>query len=144
MWPAQGSKWLPVRAAMTLYRDDCGAATRAKTYADWTAPKAPGTLRGMLGTFRKSAAEIAALDRVAAWTRARFALGEADAVLVTEIACRLPGCPPIETVVAFWGKGETRYRFKVFKPVREVVEDDLPPGWFKPELIDDGTGLTCC
>ena len=98
----------------------------------------------MLNTFRKSPAQSAALDRVAAWTRARFGLAEADAVLVSEIACGLPGCPPVETVVAFWGADETRYRCKVFKPVLEVVEDDLPPAWFKPEMVDDGTSPSCC
>ena len=98
----------------------------------------------VLKTFRKSPAQLAALDRVAGWTRARFGLGEADAVLVSEIACGLPGCPPIETVIAFWGGPETRYRYKVFKPAHEVVEDDLPPAWFKPELIDDGTSASCC
>lgn len=98
----------------------------------------------MLNTFRKSPAQLAALDGIAAWTRARFRLGEADAVLVSEIACGLPGCPPIETVIAFWGEGETRYRFKVFKPALDVVEDDLPPAWFKPELVDDGSSFSCC
>lgn len=102
--------------------------------------RCPPVLKG----FRKSPAQLAALDRVAAWTRARFGLGQADAVLVTEIECGLPGCPPLETVVAFWDGPQTRYRYKVFKPVLEVVEDDLPPAWFKPELIDDGTSASCC
>ena len=43
-----------------------------------------------------------ALDRVREWTRARFALGEDTAILVAEVACAVPGCPPLETVVAFW------------------------------------------
>ena len=98
----------------------------------------------MLAPFRKSADQIEALDRVAVWTRARFGLAEADAVLVTEIACGLPGCPPIETVIAFWTAPDRRHQLKVFKPVAAVTEDDLPPAWFKPELIDDGMGIDCC
>ena len=50
------------------------------------------------------------------------------AILVAEVACAVPGCPPIETVIAFWSE-ERRHHFKVFKPVAEVTEDDLPPYW---------------
>ena len=85
----------------------------------------------------------AALDRVREWVRARFALGEA-AILVAEVACAVPGCPPIETVIAFWSD-ERRHHFKVFKPVAEVVVDDLPPAWLKPALaVPDDFQCECC
>jgi len=77
----------------------------------------------------------AALERVRVWTRTRFALPEDAAILVAQVACSLPGCPPLETAVAFWTDGPTRHQFKLFKPVAEVVEDDLPPSWMKPALI---------
>ena len=87
----------------------------------------------------------AALDRVRAWTRARFTLPEDAAILVVQVACSLPGCPPLETAVAFWSDGPTRHQFKLFKPVAEVVEDDLPPTWMKNALIAiDGIGDECC
>lgn len=104
-------------------------------------------MAAMLGTFRKPAATVAAADRVRAWTRARFKLAADDAILVTEIECQLPGCPPLETVVAFWQATDetTRYHFKVFKPIVEIVEDDLPPAWLKPGLIaTDIFGCPCC
>jgi hypothetical protein len=86
-----------------------------------------------------------ALERVRAWTRARFALPEDAAILVVEVACSLPGCPPLETAVAFWTEGPTRHQFKLFKPIVEVVEDDLPPSWMKPALVaDEQSGLECC
>jgi nitrate reductase delta subunit len=54
-------------------------------------------------------------------------------------------CPPIETVIAFWTGEGTRYRFKIFKPVADVVEDDLPVFWLLPSLIDYGDlGCDCC
>ena len=31
-----------------------------------------------------------------------FALPEESAILVAEVTCAVPGCPPIETVIAFW------------------------------------------
>jgi hypothetical protein len=97
-----------------------------------------------LGGFKDSPAHTAALDRVTAWTRARFALGDEDTVSVSQVTCTVPGCPPLETVVAFWTAGETRHHFKIFKPVVEVVEDDLPPGWMKNALAATMEGCECC
>ena len=97
----------------------------------------------MLAFAKKSPEHIAALDRVREWVRARFALGEA-AILVAEVACAEPGCPPIETVIAFWS-AERRHHFKVFKPVVEVTADDLPPRWYLPALaVADDFQCECC
>jgi nitrate reductase delta subunit len=99
----------------------------------------------MLGSVRKSPEHLLALDRVQGWTRARFALDEDVPILVAEIACGVPGCPPLETVVAFWTDGDRRYHFKLFKPVAAVIEDDLPPAWLKSALVaSDEFGLECC
>ncbi len=101
----------------------------------------------MLGTFRKTPGQLAASAQVRAWTKARFGLGQTDAVIVTQLACRLPGCPPFETIVAFWDDIDplTRYHYKVFKPVEQIVEADLPPAWLKPGLIyDQVAGCACC
>ncbi len=79
------------------------------------------------------------------WTRARFKLSDDAAILVAEVSCAVPGCPPLETVIAFWTDSETRHQFKLFKPVAEVVLDDLPPTWMKNALIAiEGSDLDCC
>ena len=99
----------------------------------------------MLGFVKKSAAHKDALRRVKDWTRERFRLPEDAAILVTEVACGVPGCPPLETVVAFWTEGDRRHHFKVFKPVAEVTPDDLPPTWMKNALVaDEMLGCECC
>jgi hypothetical protein len=99
----------------------------------------------MLRSLHKRPEYLQALDRVKEWTRSRFKLPEDAAVLVTEVACGLPGCPPLETVVAFWTDTDTRHHFKVFKRVEEVAPDDLPPAWLKNALIAiAGEGLECC
>ena len=99
----------------------------------------------MLRSFKKRPEQLAALDRVREWTRERFKLGDDAAILVSEVTCALPGCAPIETVVAFWTDADTRHHFKVFKPLAEVVADDLPPAWMKNALIAvEGEGLECC
>ena len=97
----------------------------------------------MLAFTRKSPTHTAALDRVREWVRARFALGDA-AILVAQVACAVPGCPPIETVIAFWSE-ERRHHFKVFKPAAEVTEQDLPPAWYKSALaVSDDFTCECC
>ncbi len=98
-----------------------------------------------LGLSRKGPVQEAALARVREWTRERFKLSEAAAILVTEITCGLPGCPPLETVVAFWTEDAKRHQFKIFKPLRDVVSDDLPFPWLKDSLfVPEGVGCDCC
>jgi hypothetical protein len=97
------------------------------------------------GFARKGPAHHAALERVRAWTRARFGLPVDDVILVSELACALPGCPPLETVIAFWTETDKRHHFKIFKPVAEVVADDLPPAWLKAALaVPEGGDCECC
>ena len=80
---------------------------------------------------------------VQAWTRRRFKLPAQAAVLVSEVACIVPGCPPLETVVAFWTADDRRHQFKLSKPLREVLYDDV--GWLmgSPEA-HDGSAWDCC
>ncbi len=93
----------------------------------------------------KNAERIQALGRVKEWTRGRFTLPEEAAILVSEMACSLPGCPPLETHVLFLPPGGKRHHFKVFKPVTAVVTDDLPYAWLKDTLVvPEGAGCECC
>jgi nitrate reductase delta subunit len=99
---------------------------------------------GMLASGKKTPEHIEALDRVREWVRERFKLSPEAAILVSEIACNLPGCPPLETVVAFW-ENEQRHHFKLFKPVEAVGADNLPYAWMKETLIvPEGFGCECC
>jgi nitrate reductase delta subunit len=98
----------------------------------------------MLGFSKKNSGDMAAFDRVRDWTRARFKLTDDETVMVSEIACGVPGCPPIETHVVFW-TAAGRHHFKIFKPLAETVEDDLPPAFMKNALIAlEGADLECC
>jgi len=79
------------------------------------------------------------------WTRARFALADDVTILVSEIESGVPGFPPLQTVVAFWSAERTHYHFTVFKSLEEVVEDDLPPAWYKDALVvTPGAQCNCC
>ena len=92
----------------------------------------------MFGTFPSDPLQDEALARVEAFARERFRLQAADTMMVTELACAVPGCPPLETVIVFWpaeGSAALRHHCKVFKPVQKVVVDDLPPWWMRDALI---------
>jgi nitrate reductase delta subunit len=112
------------------------------------APLAPETDNDeddLFGSDAPSGEQAAAIERVAGWTRERFKLTAADVVTVAEVACALPGCPPLETVVAFWTGPDKRHHFKLFKPVAEIAYDDLPFAWLKDTLlVPDGFGCECC
>ncbi len=98
----------------------------------------------MLGFTAKSPDRAAALARLRGWTKARFALAEDDTAMVSELACNVPGCPPLETHVVFW-TAAGRHHFKIFKPIMEVNEDDLPPAFMKNALVAlEGFECGCC
>jgi nitrate reductase delta subunit len=99
----------------------------------------------LLGAAGRDAAHLAALDRIRDWTVGRFKLPPGAVVLVSQLACSLPGCPPLETVVAFWPADGKRYQFKLFKPPEQVVQEDLPYYWLMKSLeASEGAGLDCC
>ena len=75
----------------------------------------------MLGFIKKDQQNSALTERVRGWTRQRFELSDDETVMVSEIACQVPGCPPIETHVVFW-TAAGRHHFKIFKPLAAVSE----------------------
>src|SRR5258708_16009745 len=98
----------------------------------------------MLGLAKKPPGGRQAVERVEEWTRERFKLRKEAVVSVAEVACSLPGCAPLETVVMFW-IAEQRYQFKLFKPVAEVLVDDLPYAWLKhPPPLQEGAACASC
>ena len=98
----------------------------------------------MLGFSKNDPGHDAAVDRVRDWTRARFALTDDETVMVSEVACGVPGCPPIETHLVFW-TAAGRHHFKIFKPLAAVIEDDLPPAFMKNALVVlEGVDCDCC
>jgi len=99
----------------------------------------------MLAPFKKSEDRLHAAERVKQWTRVRFGLGENATLLVSELESAVPGFPPLHTVVAFWTAERKHYHFKVFKPLEQVVEDDVPPAWLKDALaVTPGLDCGCC
>lgn len=99
----------------------------------------------MLKPFKKSPKRLEASERLKALTRERFKLAPDTAIFVAEVECALPGCPPLETVVSFWTADGTRHHFKIFKPVADIVCDDLPFAWLMDALaVPEGFECDCC
>jgi hypothetical protein len=97
----------------------------------------------MFTTGSRQDEKLTAMDEVRAWTRRRFGLAEDAPVLVAELTCTLPGCPPLETAIAFWTPDERRHQFKLLKPVVEVGYEDL--AWLIGSLTGhDNSGWDCC
>ena len=99
----------------------------------------------MLAPSRKESARLEAASRLKAWARSRFSLAADATLLVSEIESAQAGFPAVSTVIAFWTAERKHYHWRIFKPLEEVVEDDLPPAWYKPALeVDPGMQCSCC
>jgi hypothetical protein len=97
-----------------------------------------------LRALRREPEFFAARARLKDRVRERFALDADAAVEVREVEATLPGFPPRETVVEFQVAAQLHH-FKVFKPLVEVGEPDLPPAWMKAALaIPQGYDCDCC
>ena len=62
---------------------------------------------------------------VKVWARQVFALPDSVPILVSELRCSEPDCPPVETVVAFMTKDAPPQQFKLHKPLPDVTEADI-------------------
>lgn len=52
-------------------------------------------------------------------------LDDRHTVVVQQLACAEPGCPPVETVVAVLAAGEEPRRWTLHKPLSTVTADDI-------------------
>jgi hypothetical protein len=58
------------------------------------------------------------------WVRHHRSLGEDVTVLVAQLACSEPGCPPTETVISILDNNSTT-SVHLHKPLSEVTECDV-------------------
>jgi hypothetical protein len=57
--------------------------------------------------------------------RAVLGLDDDTAVIVRQLACTEPGCPPLETVVAVLPMEGTARRWTLHRPVDQITEAEL-------------------
>ena len=96
----------------------------------------------MLAAPQKHPDRAAAAGQIKQWTRNRF--GDVT-VLVSELESGTPGFPPLTTMIAFWTAERKHYHFRVFKPLEQVAEADIPPAWYRDALaVTPGVDCSCC
>jgi hypothetical protein len=59
------------------------------------------------------------------WIREAFALPPETTILVSELACSEPGCPPLETVVALLFESGAHRQLKIHRALADVSRADL-------------------
>jgi hypothetical protein len=67
----------------------------------------------------------AQVERIKTWARTTWALSDDATIMVTELECREPGCPPIETVIALLEGPGKNTQHKIHKQAGEVSEADV-------------------
>jgi G3E family GTPase len=65
------------------------------------------------------------VDQVKYWTRQNLEFPEDAPIIVKEVPCVKPGCPPIETSLVVFLKGEPPRLFKIQKTLNEITFDDV-------------------
>jgi hypothetical protein len=65
------------------------------------------------------------ISEVKEWVAEVFRLGSDVSVMVTELRCTEPGCPPLETVIAILDQPGQPRQFKIHKAVADVTFADV-------------------
>ncbi len=68
---------------------------------------------------------VAKIGQVKSWVREQFSLPEDTVVMVTELRCTEPGCPPLETVIALLDGPGSKRQYKLHKGVADVTREDI-------------------
>lgn len=72
------------------------------------------------------------VGEVRQWVREAHGVSSDTTVMVTELQCHEPGCPPLETVVAILhGPGDTR-QAKIPRGIVELTRQDIDALAFAP------------
>jgi len=65
------------------------------------------------------------IDQIRYWTRQNLEFPPDAPIVVKEVPCVRPGCPPIETAIMVFLKGEPPRFYKIQKTINETTFDDI-------------------
>lgn len=68
---------------------------------------------------------VAKIGQVKSWVQDQLSLPEDAVVMVTELRCTEPGCPPLETVIAVLNGPGSKRQYKLHKGVSDVTREDI-------------------
>ena len=100
----------------------------------------------MLDVGGKRRGDAAAVGRVRLWAEAGLPADGAAIVMVTELACHEPGCPPVETVIAVLG-GPGPRTWKIPRAAADLTAADVAAALARePNLAGHGHApqAGCC
>jgi hypothetical protein len=81
----------------------------------------------MLDALRKNSSQAALIRQIKSWVE-KHPSTQGCTILVTELKCTEPGCPPVETVIALLpetNSGMRKRQIKIHKPISEVSEGEV-------------------
>lgn len=78
---------------------------------------------------RDAARRAEAAARIKDWTRAALGLDGETRVLVHELACSRPNCPPRETVILVVPAEAAPFKLALHSAMGDIVEADLALAW---------------
>jgi len=87
----------------------------------------PAVRTGSADPFRRSLYEISPhrLEQIRYWLRQNFAYAPEIPIVIKEVPCGKPGCPPIETAIIVILRNEPPQLFKVQKAIDEITFDHI-------------------
>jgi hypothetical protein len=65
------------------------------------------------------------IDQIRFWTRQNLGFPPGAPIVIKEVPCVKPGCPPIETAIMVFLKGEPPRLYKIQKTINEVTFDHV-------------------
>jgi hypothetical protein len=72
-----------------------------------------------------AASQVTKIREIKQWVRESLSLSAETTVMVAELACTEPGCPPLETVVALLhGPGDST-QGKIHRSIVDVTREDI-------------------
>jgi hypothetical protein len=79
----------------------------------------------MLGMSSRGVGGADVARRIKSWAREVFDPEGGATILVSELACSEPGCPPIETVIAILRGPQAHEKYKIHRPSAEITRADI-------------------
>ncbi|EFH80825.1 MULTISPECIES: hypothetical protein [Ktedonobacter] len=65
------------------------------------------------------------VEQVKSWVHQALHPDEDTSIMVTELRCSEPGCPPIETVIALLKTAHPTSQYKIHKTIAEITQEDI-------------------
>lgn len=65
------------------------------------------------------------MTTVKSWAAEAFQVTEDTTIMVTELRCSEPGCPPLETVIALLHSDTGTRQYKIHKALQELTRADV-------------------